>query len=103
MAQLPCEPRSQPHSQPRSRAGMVAVLAICLLVLTGVPASALAGRVDGSEAVLNGSAAGDLGGWRADTQSGDITLGRTTARSGPVAGHPAVEVRRRGGAGEWAY
>jgi hypothetical protein len=54
------------------------------------------------EGVLNGSAAVDVSGWRADSNAGRVTLTRVRIADGPSGVSTAVDIRRAAGRGRWA-
>ncbi|MGK5684696.1 glycoside hydrolase family 16 protein [Actinoplanes sp. URMC 104] len=76
---------------------LAAVLSVA--VLLGLPAPASAAS---PELVVNPSARTDLGGWRAQSESGTVALKRVAGLRGAGA-TTGVELSRDGGDGRWAY
>jgi hypothetical protein len=98
-------PTRRPQHPDRHR-GRLRGKAVWLLaaVVTGVGALLLPLGLGprAAEGVLNGSAAVDLVGWRADSDAGPITLTRVPVAGGPSGVGTAVDIRRAAGRGRWA-
>jgi beta-glucanase (GH16 family) len=78
----------------------VYVTAVGLVV---VALSVTSGLTSSREDVLNPSAATNLSYWSASSDAGEMSLSRVTVQHGPGGVSTAVEVRREGGEGNWAF